>query len=522
MTKKLILILNLFIILIFVYGCSAPNDEIFPTTIPLEQSIKEIIISKGSNYDFLNDELFLNKVDEFANTIIKTNTGTDKHYTIGNLDDDNVPELIIFVERDPKDIEDKGGLGVYSFNGEKYELLDKIEMNYDNGNYLLKVGKVSPSKNGILLSNHVGAHSTATYGFILDNGKLKSILNDKKVNLISVYPNNHIEDIDNDGILEFSIFTNDPESTEQNPEESNKLILWYKWDEKDSAKIVKIEKEVDVEVNSTQKEEEFSFEQLDTKPTLSFLINNKDKYSKTELTSLLDEYIDGLAKNILNSSNGINDLFKKYQDENNYNLLMDKYDLSIERLNSIEYLKREKVLQSEPELKEHLIKHIEMGYKLDSSEGMYYYIIDYQNFINYFNGFITNQYRDCLKIKSMGSNEPYLLDNSFIITRDRLAERIVAIERFKLTYPYSKHIEEIDSIYKSYINVFLYGTTNTPNYDLDTNKFSEGSIAVFNSTIEKYPESYLAEIIQELLDKLTLNLGVLNDEIKNNINNMIY
>lgn len=115
-------------------------------------------------------------------------------------------------------------------------------MNYDNTNYEIAIGKISEATKGILLNNSVGAHSGITYGFILEDNKLKSILNENKISLISIYTENQIKDIDNDGILEFSIFTIDPETEGKNIEDSDKMVLWYKWDGKDSGDLVKVER----------------------------------------------------------------------------------------------------------------------------------------------------------------------------------------------------------------------------------------------------------------------------------------
>lgn len=520
MNIKKILIIPLILSLGLIYGCSN-SGEIFPTAIPLESSIKEIITSKGKNYDFIGDELFNSKVDAFANTILGDTT--KNHYTLGNLDEDNIPELVVYIERNHDDINDQGGLGVYKFTGEKYELLDKIDMNYDNSNYLLKAGKISPTQNGILLSNEVGAHSTMTYGFILQDEKLKSILNDKKISLISVYSSNEIRDIDGDGVLEFSIYSIDPETEEQSSVGSDKLILWYKWDGKDGGELVKVVKEP---ASSDKESQNYKMEhkqiELDDKDFISNLKANIEIYTKDQRSQILGNYLKSLSIDSLDRSKKVEELFEKYQKNYDFDYLFDKYGLSIERLNDIEYLKREKTLQSEVELKEYLIKNIEKGYKLSLAKETYYYVVDYQKFINIFGDFITNQLKDYLKIKSLNSNEPYIKDESLIISQDLLAERMVELERFKLTYPYSPYLNEINEIYKSQILTFLYGGNNTPNYDHATKVFYEDTRVIFLNTIDKYPHTYFTQVIQKLIDNLNSSLNILNEDIIENINKLLY
>ncbi|WFA08805.1 hypothetical protein [Tissierella sp. Yu-01] len=511
MSKKSFFILILMIISsMFIYGCQIAPDDIAPSTVTLEDSIKEIIISKGEGYDFLQDELFIRKINEL---------GIEHDFTLGNLDDDNIPELVVFVERNPEDTNDQGKLEVYKFSGEKYEILDSVNMNYDNSNYLLIVGKISENQNGILLSNQVGGNAGVTYGYILEDGKLKGILNDKKIPLISVTTENKIEDIDGDGILEFSIYSIDPETKDTNPETSDKMVLWYKWDEKDSGILVQIDRLYNDASN------EVMVMGANTKGVnndlyLSHLSEHIEEYNKYELTDVIKDHIEILNNTKDNRSIELNNLYIKYQEGNNFDYLNNKYGLSLERLNDIDYLKREKVLQSEPDLKNNLIHSLNMGYRIQMAEGSYYYEVNYQKFVDLFGEFITKEYRDYLKINSKNTNNPILADGALVITRDKIAERIVEIENFRLTYPYSNYIDEINTIYEKYVVNFIYGNVNTPNYD-DTNKYSEGSIAVFQDTINKYPESHFADILQNTISILNTNLNILTDEIKENINNLI-
>lgn len=512
MNKKIILIILTIITGLFIYGCSIEALDMIPSTITLEDSIKEIIISKGENYDFLNDELFINKVNEL---------GLSNHFTAGNLDDDSIPELVVFVERDPNDTSDQGRLDIYKFSGEKYELLDSITMNYDNSNYLLVVGKISPSQNGIFLSNQVGAHAGVNYGYILENGKLKNILNDKKISLISIYTSNEIKDIDNDGVLEFSIYTIDPETTEQSSVGSDKLILWYKWDENDSGKLIQIDRiPGEKPLNNSPEFTTTSQIEISENILIPNLLKKISEYDKYELTELVKKHIEELNININNRGLEVENLFAQYKEGYNYDRLVEKYSLSNERLNDLEYLKREKVFQSEQDLKEHLIKHIGMGYKLDSSEGMYYYAINHQKFINTFGEFITKEYKDYLNIKAKETNEPFLRDAALVLTREKLAERIVEIESFRITYPYSNFLDEINNIYEHYVLIFILGSNNTPNYD-EVNKFSDGSISVFINTINKYPHTHFADILQEFINSIAPNLNVLTEDTRENLNRLI-
>lgn len=507
--KRFILLTLILISSVFIYGCNGEN--IVPEPLPLEESIKEIINSKGKDYDFLSDELFIEKVNEL---------GLSKDFVLGNLDEDNVPELVSYISRDHNNLDDQGKLQVYKFDGEKYLILDSMDMNYDNSNYLLVVGKISKDQNGILLSNEVGAHSTITYGYILENGKLKSIFNDKKIGLLSTYAMNEIKDIDNDGVLEFSIYTNDPESIDQSAAGSDKIVLWYKWDGIDSGEIIQIEKFSTEDNRGSMRKLDADLSNPDDSKTLSYLLEHSSDYDKYGLTQVIDSYITRLDENRQAKSLLIDDLFRKYQ-KTNVDYLLNEYGLSLERLNDIDYLKRERTLSKEIDLKDSLIQHLSMGYKLESSEGIMYYLIDNQQFLDSFGQLITNEYRDYLKIKARESNNLHQMGGKLMISRDRLTDRIIEIEAFRRNYPYSGYIKSINEMYFNYVTAYLYGTHISPNYDLTTNVYGQGSLAIFKDTIANYQDYYFSDIIQRFEDELTINNNVLTDDIRELINDII-
>lgn len=523
MSKKPIkFILLLLCLTIFTMACSN-NKESFPTPLTLEQSIKEIIITKGANYDFLNDTAYMEHMAKLGTELINNQISETPHYAIGNLDEDNIPEIAVFKERDPNNMDDEGSLEIYRFNGEKYVSIDNISMNYDNTNYQIIIGKISEEQNGLLLNNSVGAHSGLTYGFILKDGKLKNVLDEKKISLISIYTNNEIKDIDNDGILEFSIYTVDPETEDSSVAGSDKMTLWYKWNGKDSANLVNVERKD----YSKEKSDKEIFNQAkdliknNFPEALKYMNEHKNELSKYDNTELLMEYISKLNKLSFERGVEIENLFIKYQEDENFDYLFKKYGLSIEKLNSIEYLTREKVLKDEEELKKHLIDHINLGYKLDTSEGIYYYLIDNQKFTDTFGENITNEYNDYLKILALDTNEPFMNDGSLMISMDKLAERILLVESFKMIYPYSNLLPKVNELYRWYMYSYFYGDNHDPNFNESTFVMKEEVLKNFEETIKKYEYTTFADIIREFMENLKQNNNAINDEIREKLNNRL-
>lgn len=486
------------------------GSKSMPVVIPLEESVKEIITSKGDNYDFLSDELYNEKMEELINTILSKFKSYKVVYKLGNLDEDSIPEISVFIERNPEDMEDQGLLQVYKFNGEGYGLIDEIKMNYDNVNYKMEIGKISENQNGLLLSNQVGAHSGITYGFILENGKLKSILNDKKLNLMSVYTSNEIKDIDDDGILEFSIFAIDPETIEQSAVGSDKISLWYKWDGKDGGILTQVDREVPLLESDNEAFRSIkSLIRSDKKKAYNELINRAPGLSYIDNSILLFDYIQELEAGLNRRSLEVQDLFNNYQS----GYLLNEYGLSIERLNELEYLKREKTLENEVELKNLLIDNLNLGLKLKISEGKYYYVINYGKLSEKLSENISNEYRDFLNILALDSNDPYLISDSLMISYEKLGDRINILEKFILTYPYSEYISKVEELYRSYNKTFIFGDIHNSNFDKETNKIKDEVLINWQIYTDKYPHSYFSDKLKEFSLDIINNENILSPQI---------
>lgn len=517
------MIIGVFILSLSLITLACSKSNMFPESMDLETSIKDIINSKDLNYNLLGDESYRNKMLELANILTNNNIANPEHIALGDLDGDSIPELVIFKTRDPENKDDEGALMVYGFNGDKYALLDSVSMNYDNTNYQLAVGNISENQRGIYLNNQVGSHSGITYGFILREGKLVSILNNKKINLLSIYTNNLIMDIDGDGILEFSVYLLDPETEDFSAVDSDKIRLWYKWNGDDSGSLVKIERfegnsKVNTEIVSNNEILNEANKLLDSRDMSSFeyLRENEEKLSPKDNTRLVSRYIELLESESYPREVDINNLFSKYQLGFNHDHLFSKYSLSLDRLNDMEYISRQKILASEEELKSKIISNLKLGYRLRYFDDKYHYIVDFQKILDAFDKNIQKEYRDYLKILSLDTNNPYLENEKLVIPLDKLASRIILIENFKNTYPYSLYIDKLDKTYDEYIDVFLFGTRNEPhlNDNNDIEYVEENILQIFEQTIKSYPHTNFADVVQNFIDELNKGNLELNQGLK--------
>ena len=520
--NRIQLTLILLFLSIFTIACSTKEKvQVMPLT--NEPTIKEIITSKDIDYDFLSDETYMEYMKNLGEYLTADNSSENIQYTIGNLDNDHIPELVVFNQRDPNITTDEGSLELYQFNGEKYVSIDKISMNYDHDNYQLVIGKISKDKSGLLLNNTVGAHSGLTYGFVLENGKLKSIFNENKTSLISVYPENEIKDIDEDGILEFSIYSIDPETTDTSLSGADKLTLWYKWDGEDSANLIDFNRHDSKEKFSNKEIFNTALELIDNdfSSALVYMKENKNQLSNENNSELLEKYINKLYLQSFDRDIQVQSLFDMYQYFESADFLFNKYMISIDTLNSLEYLNREKVLKDEEELKLHLIESLNLGYRLETGEGLYYYTVNHKSFLSEFRDNITKEYADYLNILALNSTEPFLKDGSLMISIESLEERILLVESFKKVYPYSEFIPKISEIYKSYVFTYFYGDVHNSNIEYNTFKYNESALKILETAMKKYEFTTFGDIIKEFVTGLKANNNILNDEIRGNLTRRI-
>lgn len=493
------------VILISTSACAQLANS--PKIIQLEKSIKEYVLSKDESHDFLKDQVYIEKIDKLLSEYTKRGLISSDHIAIGHLTETNIPELIVFREKDSSDASDEGSLEVYSFDGEKYTLLDKVSMNFDNTNYQLEVGKLSKDQTGIYLNNQAGSQFGVTYGYILEDGKLKSVLNPKKVNLISIDTDNEIKDITKDGILEFSVHLIDPESPDKDPETADKIKLWYRWDGKDGAELISLEKEKGensemdkVSDQNILKEAEELLENED-QAFLDYLKENQQELTAADNTKLLEDYISLLEDRLYSEEGKVNKLIEQYESDAQEKKLTEQHGLTLERLNDSEYLRRQKVLSSHQELKEKIIKNLNLGYKLDKIGDKYRFVINYQLFIDDFGNNILNEYKDFLRILELNSQESYLKTNKVNPPLEELAERIALAEDFRLTYPYSEKLGKIDDFYKKCINIFFSHDMKASLAPKETTFSKVELLDRYEKIKEKYKHTYFADIIDRYIQE---------------------
>ncbi|WP_238654978.1 hypothetical protein [Paenibacillus piscarius] len=115
-----------------------------------------------------------------------------------------------------------------------------------------------------------------------------------------------------------------------------------------------------------------------------------------------------------------------------------------------------------------LIEEIwDKGYKLESSEGMYYPVMHYEGF-KVFKPYVSKDIAAYIDIMATESNKPSTFDAGIVITWDELIGRAAIMSDYVQDYPKSNRAAAIRNEMAYTVPLVLLGSDNTPAYDYDT------------------------------------------------------
>ncbi|BET15231.1 hypothetical protein [Fusobacterium vincentii] len=121
-----------------------------------------------------------------------------------------------------------------------------------------------------------------------------------------------------------------------------------------------------------------------------------------------------------------------------------------------------------------------------------------------FKDYVTDDYKEYLKITSNENEEHYVADSGLCITLEELGDRIVTWENFLEKYPDSKLNDKVNNICNSYRRDYILGV---PGGIYDYKESAEE----YNRFIKKYPDSPTTELLGYYLGEVNLDKPEDND-----------
>ncbi|MFS0723344.1 hypothetical protein [Paenibacillus sp. 1P07SE] len=142
------------------------------------------------------------------------------------------------------------------------------------------------------------------------------------------------------------------------------------------------------------------------------------------------------------------------------------------------------------------------NYKFITSEGAFFPIVDYGAFRRYADH-LSYDLTAYINLKAMESDKISASDGGLIIGWDELALRLLTAEDYLHLYPNSPEADEVRDIYlNDYLQKYMYGLNNTPNYDAETLQVTDDAEASYQATAEEHAGTVTGQLAQGFLDVL--------------------
>ena len=186
------------------------------------------------------------------------------------------------------------------------------------------------------------------------------------------------------------------------------------------------------------------------------------------------------------------------------NSLMDifKTDFDIDRIYDIE----------DSELKSLLTETRNMGYKVETAEGMFFPIIDYR-YVKKFSQYAAEDMKDYIDIMAAESDKVPAKDAALVIGWDEIIGRALAQEDFIKKHGNSPKAESIKELQKRYITFMLFGLNNTPLFSYDTKTMDPKAKETYIKAVKDNDGSRLMQLLGKYMEVLEKSNYKLSDEV---------
>ncbi|WP_339307471.1 hypothetical protein [Paenibacillus sp. FSL R5-0519] len=167
----------------------------------------------------------------------------------------------------------------------------------------------------------------------------------------------------------------------------------------------------------------------------------------------------------------------------------------------------------DPTVKKLLQEASDLGFKLETSEGLYYPIINYEIYQK-FKPFVKADIAAYIDIMATESNQMTTADAGIIIPWNELIQRTLEKEAFLTNFPNSNRTSTVKQWL--FVEYLFYGSDNTPVYDW----YTDEEIRTMDPEVKKAYEKALAKrepntksVLLDAMEKILFVLNQNNDEL---------
>ncbi|BEP29716.1 hypothetical protein [Helicovermis profundi] len=198
---------------------------------------------------------------------------------------------------------------------------------------------------------------------------------------------------------------------------------------------------------------------LSKTPSEKEVLDYIDKYIVSSDSETNDYLIYGFERvQKKNIKRRVNNFFRgniqeKFSEED----YLRKNYVEIDKIEDLSYLQ-------DKELRSFVLEYLQIGYKIIGKNGVFYPEINYDFYLKYKKDLSleTNIYFELMQ-KEYASI--VINDGSLNITWDEVFKRILLAEKYVTNYKSAEKYDEVSELYKKYVEIYLFGTPNTPAFD---------------------------------------------------------
>lgn len=164
------------------------------------------------------------------------------------------------------------------------------------------------------------------------------------------------------------------------------------------------------------------------------------------------------------------------------------------------------------ELKALLEETKNSGYKVETAEGYYFPIIDYEIYKTYSTK-ATEEIQDYIDIMATESNHVPAKDGALTIGWDEVVKRALMQEDYLTKYQNSERYGDVAELLNHYKLYTFFGLNNTPLFSYDTNVIDSQAKAAYLEFISNEKNSDYIGMLKSFMDILENNNDKLTDEV---------
>lgn len=168
------------------------------------------------------------------------------------------------------------------------------------------------------------------------------------------------------------------------------------------------------------------------------------------------------------------------------------------------------------DLKKLLTETTDMGYKVETAEGMFFPIMNYE-YMKKFSPYALDDMKEYIDIMAVETNKVPAKDGALVIGWDEVIERALAQENFIKMYVSSAKIESMKELQKKYLTFMLFGLNNTPLFSYDTRTMDTEAKEVYIKSVKVNADSELMQLLgkyMEILEKSNYKFTEVADKFR--------